>query len=200
VSELDDTINEVTARGRESHLNSLIAVAVAIVATFMALCNIKDGNVGQAMAQAQSKAVDAWSYYQAKSVKESLAEAGRDQLSAFRLTLTAATPQTQRDALDKQIAKYQSEADRYEKEKADIKREAEGDERQYDDLNVHDDQFDLSEAAFSVCIALLGVTALTQKRWLLGVVAVFLVVGFVFGLAGFFEWSLHPSSVMSWLS
>jgi hypothetical protein len=198
VSELDDTINDVTARARESNLNSLVAVMVAVVATFMALCNIKDGNVGQAMAQAQSRTVDAWSYYQAKSVKESLAEAGRDQLSAFRLTLTTGTPE--RDALDRQIAEYQSQADRYEKEKAEIKREAEGDERQYDELNVHDDQFDLSEASFSVVIALLGVTALTQKRWLLGVVAVFLLVGFVFGLAGFFEWSLHPSAVMSWLS
>jgi hypothetical protein len=198
VSELDDTINDVTARARESNLNSLVAVMVAVVATFMALCNIKDGNVGQAMAQAQSRTVDAWSYYQAKSVKESLAEAGRDQLSAFRLTLTTRTPE--RDALDRQIAEYQSQADRYEKEKAEIKREAEGDERQYDELNVHDDQFDLSEASFSVVIALLGVTALTQKRWLLAVVAVFLLVGFVFGLAGFFEWSLHPSAVMSWLS
>src|SRR5690242_17310069 len=171
---------------------------VAVVATFMALCNIKDGNVGQSMAQAQSKAVDAWSYYQAKSVKESLAEAGRDQLSAFRLTLMTRT--AERDTLDQRIAEYQQQADRYEKEKADIKREAEGDERTYDELNVHDDQFDLSEASFSVVIALLGVTALTQKRWLLGVVAVFLVIGVIFGAAGFFEWSLHPSLIMSWLS
>jgi hypothetical protein len=131
-------------------------------------------------------------------VKESLAEAGRDQLKAFRLTLT--TPTLERDALDRQIADYQKQADRYEKEKADIKLEAEGDQRQYDELNIHDDQFDLSEASFSVVIALLGVTALTQKRWLLGVVAVFLVIGFVFGIAGFFEWSLHPNAVMSWLS
>jgi hypothetical protein len=198
VSELDDTINDVAARARESRLNSLVAVMVALVATFMALSNIKDGNVGQAMSQAQSKTVDAWSYYQAKSVKESLAEAGRDQLSAFRLTLTAPTPE--RDALDRQIADYQTQATRYEKEKAEIKREAEGDERRYDELNIHDDQFDLSEASFSVVIALLGVTALTQKRWLLAVVAVFLGIGFVFGLAGFLEWSLHPNSVMSWLS
>jgi len=140
VSELDDTINDVAARARESRLNSLIAVMVALVATFMALCNIKDGNVGQAMSQAQSKAVDSWSYYQAKSVKESLAEAGRDQLSAFRLTLTA--PTAERTALDRQIAEYQVQAARYEKEKAEIKREAESDERRYDDLNIHDDQFD----------------------------------------------------------
>jgi predicted RND superfamily exporter protein len=198
VGELDNAISEATERARESKLNSLVAVMVALVATFMALCNIKDGNVGQAMAQAQSKTVDAWSYYQAKSVKESLAEAGRDQLKAFRLTLTTQT--AERDALDRQIADYQKQADRYEKEKADIKREAEGDQRQYDELNIHDDQFDLSEASFSVVIALLGVTALTQKRWLLGVVAVFLVIGFVFGIAGFFEWSLHPNAVMSWLS
>ena len=198
MGELDNAISEATERARESKLNSLVAVMVAIVATFMALCNIKDGNVGQAMAQAQSKTVDAWSYYQAKSVKESLAEAGRDQLKAFRLTLATQTPE--RDALDKQIVDYQKQADRYENEKADIKAEAEGDQRQYDELNIHDDQFDLSEASFSVVIALLGVTALTQKRWLLGVAAVFLIVGFVFGMAGFFEWSLHPNIIMGWLS
>ena len=40
----------------------------------MAIDNVKDGNIGQAMAQAQAKSVDAWSYYQAKGVKQNLAE------------------------------------------------------------------------------------------------------------------------------
>ncbi len=142
MGDLDETINSAVEHARESRLNSIVAVLVALAATLMALDNIKDGNVTQAMSQAA----------------------------------------------------------RYEKEKGEIKAQAEGYQREYDRLNLHDDQFDLSDAGFSVAIALLGVTALTRKRWLLGLAGLFLLIGVVFGLAGFFNWSLHPDGVMAWLS
>jgi hypothetical protein len=65
---------------------------------------------------------------------------------------------------------------------------------------VHDDQFDLSDAALSVAIALFGITALTQKRALLAFAIVFMVFGLVFGLAGFFQWDLHPEALTGLLS
>jgi hypothetical protein len=163
----------------------------------MALDNIKDGNVTQAMAQAQTRAVDQWSFYQAKSTKQNLAEASLDQLRLLRLTNT--NPATVAE-IDKHITDGQAQVARYEKEKADVKAQAEGFEHEYDRLNMHDDQFDLSDAGFSVSIALLGVTALTRKRWLLGFAAVFFMIGLIFGLAGFFNWPLHPDAVMNWLS
>lgn len=197
MADLDEAVSGAIEEGRDSRLNSIIAALVAVAATLMALDNIKDGNVTQAMAQAQAHAVDAWSYYQAKSTKQNLAEATVDQLQAMRaLSANAASTAD----LDKKIAAYQAQVARYEKEKNDVKGQAEGYEKEYNALNLHDDQFDLSDAGFSVAIALLGVTALTRKRWLLGVAAVFLFVGFLFGLAGFFNWSLHPDTVMSWLS
>jgi hypothetical protein len=52
----------------------------------------------------------------------------------------------------------------------------------------------------SVAIALLGVTALTRKRWLLGVAAVFMGIGVLFGMAGFLNWNLHVDALMSWLA
>ena len=196
MGDLDEKISEAVEKGRESRLNSIIALMVAIAATLMALDNIKDGNIGQAMAQAQAHAVDAWSYYQAKSTKQNLAEATLDTMQVMRASATAAAAAD----LDKRIANYQAQVARYEKEKADIKSQAEGFQAEYDRLNLHDDQFDLSDAGFSVSIALFGVTALTRKRWLLGVAGVFLLVGVVFGLAGFFEWRLHPDLLMQWLS
>src|SRR5436190_7673379 len=162
----------------------------------MALDGIKDGNVGQAMAQAQAHAVDAWSYYQAKSTKQNIAEATVDTLQGLR---ASAAPAAAAD-LDKRIAAYQAQVARYEKEKNDVKAQAEGYQAEYDRLNLHDDQFDLSDAGFSVAIALFGVTALTRKRWLLGVAGVFLLLGLAFGVAGFMEWSLHPDLLMKWLS
>ena len=197
MGELDEAVGGAIEAGRDSRLNSIIAALVAIAATLMALDNIKDGNVTQAMAQAQARAVDAWSYYQAKSTKQNIAEATLDQLQALRAA--SATAASAAD-LDRKIASYQAQVARYEKEKNDVKAQAEGYEKAYDDLNMHDDQFDLSDAGFSVAIALLGVTALTRKRWLLGVAGVFLFVGVLFALAGFFGWSLHPDRLMSWLS
>jgi hypothetical protein len=150
------------------------------------------------MAQAQTRAVDAWSYYQAKSTKQNIAEATIDQLQALRATTpsgTAGLPD-----VDKRIAAWQAQAARYDKEKADIKAQAEGYQKEYDRLNLHDDQFDLSDAGFSMAIAILGVTALTRKRWLLGLAGVFLLVGLTFGIAGFLGWGLHPDTLMSWLS
>ena len=44
----------------------------------------------------------------------------------------------------------------------------------------------------SVAIALLGVTALTRKRWLLGVAVVFLAPASFFGVAGFAGLPIHP--------
>jgi hypothetical protein len=58
-------------------------------------------------------------------------------------------------------------------------------------MNVHDDQFDLAEAALSVAIALAGVTALTRKKWLFGLAFGFACIGLLYGLAGFLQWNLH---------
>ena len=99
-----------------------------------------------------------------------------------------------------EIADYRAQAARYEKEKGEIKTEAEGYQKEYDALNMRDDQFDLSDAAFSLAIALLGITALTRKQWLIYMASAFLVVGLIFGLAGFLNWPLHPDRIMSWLS
>jgi glucose/arabinose dehydrogenase len=197
MGELDEKITEAAEHARGGALNSLVAALVALAATAMAIDNVKDGNIGQAMAQAQAKAVDTWSYYQAKSTKENLAEATLDQLQTLR---ALNMPPDNAVAVDKRIETYQASVARYEKEKAAIKTEAEGYEQEYTALNQRDDQFDLSDAAFSLAIALLGVSVLTQRKWLVGMAGVFLAVGFVFGAAGFFNWPLHPDRLMSWLS
>ena len=198
MSEINETISEAVENAEKSHdgLNNLIAVLVALLATFMALCNIKDGNIVQAMSQAQAKAIDQWSYYQAKGTKQNLAESVLDQLHLRKAeSAGAAVP-----LLDKEIATYTESVKKYEKQKEDIKKEAEGAQAEYDRLNVHDDQFDMSEATISIAIALLGVSALTRKKWLVGVAILFAGFGVVMGLAGFFAWNLHPDAFAKFLS
>jgi hypothetical protein len=94
----------------ESPLNNIIAVLVALTATFMALCNIKDGNITQAMQQAQAGSLDQWSYYQSKSTKQNLAEAMLDQFTIERDMATG----PERDVLEKKVAVYAANVKRYE--------------------------------------------------------------------------------------
>lgn len=190
---------EEIEKARESRLNGIIALLVALTATFMALSGVKSGNLGQAMAEAQAQMVNSWSYFQAKSTKQNLAEATLVQLEVQRAA-GAALPAPVLADLDSKIAKYKANVTRYETEKNEIKKQAEGYQQTYAELNVHDDQFDLSDAALSVSIALFGITALTQKRWLLFFAIAFMIFGLVFGLAGFFRWNLHPEALTSLFS
>jgi hypothetical protein len=192
MSDIAEDINEALERARGSKLNTAIAVFVSISATFVALCNVKDGNIGQAMEQAQANSVDAWSYYQAKGTKQHFAEGMVDQITIQRDSLSGLSPEV-RAMLDRKIAGYGRDVKVYEDEKQKIKSSAEAFQNEYDRLNFRDDQFDMAEASLSLSIALFGVTALTQKRWLLGVALTFALFGSALGISGFMGYSLHPT-------
>jgi len=191
MSEVEDASRDAIERSPGSRLNSMIAVLVALTATAMALCNIKDGNIVQAMSQAQSKSVDAWSYYQAKSTKENLAQL---EGNGYRLCLEVdpGLSGAAKTKLEQAIAHADSEVTRHESEKNAIKKQAEGYGTEYDRLNIHDDQFDLAEACFTIAIALFGVSALTRKTWLLMFGVLVSGFGAFCGIAGFMGWGFHP--------
>jgi hypothetical protein len=184
MSELDETIQESVAHAAESKINSIVAVCVAITATFMAICNIKDGNICQAMAQAQAHSIDHWSYFEAKSTKQSIVANTLELLKVQHIS-----------GDEDVIKKFEDKVAVYEKEKNEIKAQAEGFQQEYDDLNVFDDQFDMTEAMLSISIALFGVTALTQKKWLLFFAGGLSATGVVLGLTAFMHISLHSDFI-----
>ncbi|MFT3934914.1 MAG: DUF4337 domain-containing protein [Chitinophagaceae bacterium] len=184
MSDLDETISESVENAGKSKINSRVALFVAITATFMALCNVKDGNIVQAMSQAQAHSIDAWSYYQAKSTKEAIAE---NTLEILKAQNNAANAEV--------IKKYEAEVQKYETEKAVIKKEAEGYQKEYDDINLFDDQFDMTDALLTISIAMFGITSLTQKKWLLYFAAAVSLTGIILGLTAFMKISLHSDFV-----
>lgn len=188
-----DLLPETDSRDR---LNNWVAVTVALLAAFMAVTKVKDDNIVQAMLQAKSDAVDTWSEYQSKRIKHHLLETARDQ----DIILRATVGQQAAAQLDAQIKHYEDELARYQSDEADLQNKAKGLEAQYDALNYKDDQFDLSDAMLSVALAMLAVTALTHKRWLLWVSMGFGGFGFIMGLAGLIGWKLHPDWLTRLLS
>jgi len=198
MSESLDAGRDAIESAGASRLNNAIAIMVALTATLMALGNIKDGNIVQSMQQAQARAVDTWAYYQSKSTKEHLAENELSQIEVQSLVVPANGAAKAR--LDALRAGVQGEIRRYEAEKDSVRQAAQGQEREYDRLNFHDDQFDLAEACFSVALALYGISALTRKRWLFVMAFALTIGGALMTLAGFLGWSLHPDAISRVLS
>ena len=118
--DIKEAIDSIEGK-EESPLNGRIALLVALAATLMAIGNIKDGNIVQAMAQNQAKAVNAWSYYQSKSTKQIMAENMAEQLR-IQLQFSAGAKAELAKPVETQIVRYKEEAARYDKEKADIEK------------------------------------------------------------------------------
>ncbi len=194
-----DAVNEDAAAGNDRRialLNSWVALTVAILATFMAVCQVKDGNIVQAMQQAQADKIDHWGYYQARNLRAEVARATLTQL-----TLEAADRPAGRQAdYAAAIAKYATLAKEQDEKKQAVMAQAQADEKTYDALNVHDDQFDLSDALLAIAISLLALTALTHKRWLFFLALVPTAGGVVMGLAGLLGWAMHPDTLAKLLS
>ncbi|WP_193771124.1 DUF4337 domain-containing protein [Candidatus Magnetaquicoccus inordinatus] len=184
---------------QEEWFNNITSLLVAILAIMMGIFDVKDGNIAQAMSQAQVKAADTWAYYQAKSTKQNIAENHLQVLKLDQLRTAGITEDYVR-AVQTRIETTQQEIARYQKEKEDLQQQAKSWEEQYEKLNFRDDQFDMAEAGMGIAIAMLGIGALTRHRWLLAVAVLFGVFGTLVGLAGFFGWSFHPDILAQWLS
>src|SRR5438132_9821215 len=101
--------DEIQQHAAESRLNGAVALFVAVAATFMALCNVKDGNIVQAMQQSQAKAIDQWNFYQSTSMKQHIAENTADLLRVQMDMGIGLTPE-QRKKVEASIAAQEAAA------------------------------------------------------------------------------------------
>jgi hypothetical protein len=193
-----DSANAVAEEraARDRTTSTWVALTVAVLASFLGICKVKDDNIVQAMQQAQADKLDSWSFYQARNLREEVAAIAADELklSAER-ALPADLPRYQ-----ERIASYEQLALEQAKKKAALEKQAEDDDRIYASLNYRDDQFDLSDAAVAVAISLLALTALTHKRWLYWLALLPAAAGVLIGIAGLAGWHLHPDALTQLLS
>ena len=95
-------------------------------------------------------------------------------------------------ALSADIAKY-------EKESPELAAKAKAQGAQYDALNVHDDQFDASEALISTAISMAAVAALSESFGLLVAGWAFGAFGIFMGICGFAKLGFHPDILSNFL-
>ena len=188
--------DDASSGGKPAGLGTRVALTVALLATFLGVCKVKDDNIVQAMQQAQADRLDHWNFYQARNIRQDVAAAAATQL---RLA-AAAAPSAQQPAYRDAVASYEARAAEESSKKEALRLQAEQDQRAYDALNYRDDQFDLSDTLIALAISLLAVTALTQKRWLYWLAVAATAGGVAMGLAGLLGWPLHPDMLARLLS
>jgi hypothetical protein len=180
---------ELSAEAKDKRINRLVALTVVVLSVATGLGNIKDGNIVQAMAQAQADSLDRWNEYQATRTKLHIVETARAQLAA-------AAPNA---AVQRTVAGFDADAAKYRAESPKLAQEAKGFSDQYDALNVHDDQFDAAEASLTTAISIAAVAALTESwapliaSWVIGAFGLFMT------LCGFAGWPFHPDVLSSLL-
>jgi len=173
---------ELNAEAKDKRINRLVALTVVLLSVSVGLGNIKDGNIVQAMAQAQANSLDRWNEYQATRTKLHIVETARAQLAAAP---ASAAEQEAVNAFDFDAGKYRSESPK-------LGQEAKGFSDEYDALNVHDDQLDAAEASLTTAISIAAVAALTESwapliaSWVIGTFGLFMTI------CGFAGWPFHP--------
>ena len=197
VNPLDSVETAEQAADRKSaRLNMRVAITVAILATFMGICKVKDDNIVQAMQQAQANKLDHWAFYQARNIREEVAKS-----TVVQLQLAAAgRPAGEQGEYQAAILKYEKFAAEQKAKKEELMKQAEQDQKDYDAANFIDDQFDLSDALLAIAISLLALTALTHQRWLYAVALVPTGFGILLGLSGLLDWGIHPDALTRLLS
>ena len=186
--------SDIPAEGGDKSLNRAVAATVVLLSVFLGVCNIKDGNINQAMQQAKADAVDTWGEYQATRTKLHISQGSADQLAVLGALAS------DKSAVAGQQADLTAEIAKYQRETPALQAKAKGFEAQYDALNFHDDQFDATDALVSIGISVAAVAALVESFWVLAVGWVFGAFGVLLGVAGFAGWAIHPDFLARWLS
>ena len=182
---------------KRTWLNPAVGVAVALLATFMGICKVKDDNIVQGMQQAQADKLDHWQFYQARNVREEIANA---TLAQLRLQAMAVTAPAQQAAYQQQISAYAALAQKENQKKDELKTQAEQDQKSYDALNFRDDQFDLCDALIAIAISMLAVASLTQLSSLYLLSLVPAGFGVLMGVSGLVGLGIHPDALIKLLS
>jgi len=137
-----------------------LAVMTAIAAARGAACGAKT----QLLTSIESSK---WAYYQAKSIKQNLAES---QKNAFEVELLGAANDNQKALYEEKLKTTTSEISRYDAEKNQIKKEAEDTAVSNKLIAKKGNFFSGSVVFFQIGIMLSSVSALLKKKfmWILG--------------------------------
>jgi hypothetical protein len=180
-----------TKKSEDKRLNTLVAITVLAVSVFLAVTKLKDDNIVHKMNFVKADSVDVWNEYQAERIKLHVDENALSTL-ALQTPKNAQVLQTERARLERAIAKYNVRSNQ-------LAATAHATDGRYKTLEYRHEQFDIEDGVLSITLALTAVAALAETYWLLVAGWGFAAFGIFMGLAGLFEWGVHPETLARFL-
>jgi hypothetical protein len=157
----------------------VVALMIAVYAVVLAVTALGGSSAGEDMLMAQQKASNAWSYYQAKVVRENLYVLAAKDLE-MQLADLADEPNAnpkKKERREKAKSDYEKKAAEYTKEKEEIMAEARDHEKERDISARRGPYFDSGEVLLQIAIVLASVAVLSGKRTAFYLSIVFALVG-----------------------
>ncbi|HEX8256222.1 MAG TPA: DUF4337 domain-containing protein [Allosphingosinicella sp.] len=171
------------------------ALLIAFLAAMLAIGGLGGGNATDDLLVNNIRANDAWAFYQAKTIRQTLFTIAADDIDA---SLAAAPPEA-RAAAAKRVADYRATIARYDSEpdpaapgdplrgegKKELRARALAFEEARDRASAQDNNFDLAEVALQLALVLGSVAILAVNRWILGLSVGLGLIGSVLTANGF---------------
>jgi len=181
---------EVKEQGA-SPFTKMVALSTACIAVVLAIASVGGSNAGKEMMKAQIEAANRWAQYQAKSIRERMAE---QEIRRLQIELAAREADTSpaaakvRDLMTKEVEYYSKEKKRYEKDKDEIKKIADGFTTESFTNQRRDGYFDTAEMLLQIAIVMASVAMLASSRLAYGTAVTLAVVGAFLAFDGFTLW------------
>jgi len=164
---------------KEAWLNYL-ALSTVVIAVCATLSTFKGGGYSTRSVLMQNQASDQWAFFQAKSIKEALAENERGQLE--RESSRGGSNNKAVADLDARLNACNDRIAKYEKEKGKIQERAQQLEKERDDALRHGRPFGVAVIFLQIAILLSSVAALLKKKWVW-------VAGMAVGICGLVQFA-----------
>ncbi len=179
-----DTPENKTRRQIElEQLEKLNALTTSIIAVFLAVASILNNAANDDVFINLVKTNDSWSFYQAKSIKQSLAESQRDALELDIMQRKDNKNPADKDIIEKQIKKieyYKGKIAEYKKEKQEIEKEARNYEKEYKNADAKSDKYDIAEGLYQLALVLspISLVARNYRLWIMSCIVGITAIGF----------------------
>lgn len=160
-------IREISQEARKSKT----PIFIAVLAAFLALVSMADGDAGKRALVAHIEAANQFAFFQAKNIRATDSEIAATMFDALGKTEIAST--------------WQGKADRYQKEKADILKDAKAEQEKRKVAIRQGDYFGVAIAMLQIAIVLASASLILSGRFLLGASILFTLVAVFYSVNGY---------------
>ncbi len=180
--EVHEAIHE--AGHGQSGINKLVAVLIALLAATLAVTEMGGKSAQTTAVVANGDAANTWSFFQAKTVRQTMLRTASELLEVMGPELTPA--QTQRlDAWRKTVQRYETEPETGEGRK-ELAAHAKAAEARRERALAAYHQFEYASAALQLAIVLASAAVITSMVWLAWFAGGLGLIGAGLGTLGFF--------------